>query len=124
MGVIGVGQAGETRCDCDVIHEDAVARVREAMPAASDFHNLVNLYKMFSDHTRLRILWALSREEMCVCDLAALLGATKSAVSHQLKSLRLTNLVRYDKRGKAAYYSLADSHVEDIFAKGFEHIRE
>jgi ArsR family transcriptional regulator len=94
------------------------------MPDGGDFHALVNLYKMFSDNTRLRVLWALSREEMCVCDLAALLGMTKSAISHQLKPLRLTNLVKYDKRGKVVCYSLADDHVRDIFEKGFEHIRE
>jgi ArsR family transcriptional regulator len=79
---------------------------------------------MFADNTRLRILWALSREPLCVCDLAALLGMTKSAISHQLKSLRLSNLVRYDRQGKIVYYSLADDHVHDIFEKGFEHILE
>ncbi|MCL2696365.1 MAG: metalloregulator ArsR/SmtB family transcription factor [Clostridiales bacterium] len=111
-------------CDCDVIHEDVVNRVRAAMPEGKHFYDLANLYKMFSDNTRVRILWALSREEMCVCDLAVLLGMTKSAISHQLKSLRLTNLVKYEKRGKIVYYSLADSHVKDIFEKGFEHILE
>ena len=114
----------ELACDCDAIHEDVVARVREAMPEGEDFYDLANLYKMFADNTRVKILWALSRETMCVCDLAALLGMTKSAVSHQLKSLRLTNLVKNDKQGKVVYYSLSDSHVKDIFEKGFEHIHE
>ena len=114
----------EFACDCEAIHEDAVARVRDAMPEGQDFYNLANLYKMFADNTRVKILWALSRETMCVCDLAALLGMTKSAVSHQLKSLRLSNLVKNDKQGKVVYYSLADSHVKDIFEKGFEHIHE
>lgn len=111
-------------CDCEVIHEDTVERVRASMPEGRDFYELANLYKMFSDNTRVRILWALSHEEMCVCDLAVLLGMTKSAVSHQLKSLRLANLVKYDKQGKVVYYSLADEHVRDIFEKGFEHIHE
>ena len=111
-------------CDCDVIHEDIVKRVRKAMPKDEDFYDLADLYKMFSDSTRVRILWALSCEEMCVCDIAVLLGMTKSAISHQLKSLRLANLVTYDKRGKEVYYSLADTHVERIFKQGFEHIRE
>lgn len=111
-------------CDCEVIHEDVVERVRKMMPNGRDFQDLANLYKMFSDNTRVRILWALSREDMCVCDLAVLLGMTKSAVSHQLKSLRLTNLVKFDKQGKVVYYSLADDHVKDIFEKGFEHIHE
>jgi ArsR family transcriptional regulator len=107
-----------------MIHEDVVNRVRGLMPEGGDFYKLANLYKMFADNTRLRILWALSREVMCVCDLAALLGMTKSAISHQLKSLRLANLVRYDKQGKVVYYSLSDEHVRDIFDRGFEHIRE
>lgn len=111
-------------CDCEVIHEDTVMRVRAAMPEGKDFYDLANLYKMFSDNTRVRILWALSCEEMCVCDLAVLLGMTKSAISHQLKSLRLANLVKYDKQGKVVYYSLADDHIKDIFEKGFEHIHE
>jgi ArsR family transcriptional regulator len=111
-------------CDCEVIHEHVVERVRSAMPDKQDFCDLAILYKMFADRTRVRILWALSCEEMCVCDLAVLLGMTKSAISHQLKSLRLTNLVKFDKRGKEVYYSLADDHVRDIFEKGFEHIHE
>ena len=111
-------------CDCEVIHGEVVEKVRMRMPKDEDFYDLADLYKMFSDSTRVRILWALSREEMCVCDIAVLLGMTKSAISHQLKSLRLANLVKYDKRGKEVYYSLADSHVRDIFEKGFEHIHE
>jgi ArsR family transcriptional regulator len=111
-------------CDCEVIHEDVVERVKAAMPDSKDFYDLANLYKMFADNTRVRILGALSCETMCVCDLAVLLGMTKSAISHQLKSLRLANLVRYDKKGKVVYYSLADDHIKDIFEKGFEHIRE
>jgi len=117
-------QKDQSLCDCHAIHEDVVERVRDAMPDSNDFYNLANLYKMFADSTRVRILWALSREEMCVCDLAVLLGMTKSAISHQLKSLRLTNLVKYDKQGKIVYYSLADDHIKDIFEKGFEHIHE
>ena len=111
-------------CDCDVIHGEIVGRIRKAMPKEDDFYNLAELYKMFSDRTRVRILWALFRAELCVCDIAVLLDMTKSAISHQLRSLRLANLVKYDKRGKEVYYSLADDHVKDIFEKGFEHIHE
>jgi ArsR family transcriptional regulator len=111
-------------CDCEVIHGDLVKRVRKRMPKEEEFYDLADLYKMFSDSTRVRILWALSREEMCVCDIAVLLGMTKSSISHQLKSLRLANLVKYKKLGKEVYYSLADRHVKDIFRKGFEHIHE
>ena len=115
---------GQYSCDCEVIHEDAVDRVRASLPDAKNFYKLANLYKMFADNTRIRILWALSREVLCVCDLAVLLGMTKSAISHQLKSLRLSNLVKYEKQGKVVYYSLTDSHVRDIFEKGFEHMLE
>jgi ArsR family transcriptional regulator len=119
-----MNQNGQTMCDCEMIHEDVVERVRAAMPEGKDFYELAGLYKMFADNTRVRILWALSCEPMCVCDLAVLLGMTKSAISHQLKSLRLTNLVKYNKQGKVVYYSLADDHIKDIFEKGFEHIHE
>jgi ArsR family transcriptional regulator len=111
-------------CDCEVIHEEVVKRVKAVMPNSKEFYDLANLYKMFADNTRLKILWALSNSRMCVCDLAVLLGMTKSAVSHQLKSLRLSNLVKYVKQGKVVYYSLADSHVKGIFKQGFEHIHE
>ncbi|MCL2508192.1 MAG: metalloregulator ArsR/SmtB family transcription factor [Oscillospiraceae bacterium] len=119
-----VRNANQTACDCDVIHEEVVNRVKAQMPHGQDFYTLANLYKTFSDSTRLRILWALNASEMCVCDLAVLLNMTKSAISHQLKSLRMANLVKYDKRGKVVYYSLTDSHVKDIFVQGFEHIKE
>ena len=111
-------------CENDDIHPETVTRVRSLMPAPDDFYDLAELYKMFSDSTRLKILWALSNSRMCVCDLADLLGMTKSAISHQLKSLRLSNLVKYAKTGKNVWYSLADSHVKGIFTKGFEHIKE
>ena len=111
-------------CDCEVIHSDLVKKIHRIMPKDEDFYDLADLYKMFADSTRVRILWTLLNNEMCVCDIAVLLGMTKSAISHQLKSLRLSNLVKYVKRGKEVYYSLADSHVKDIFEKGFEHIHE
>lgn len=111
-------------CDCDAIHQDVVNKVHSMMPPSNDFYELANLYKMFSDSTRVQILWALKCNGMCVCDLAVLLNMTKSAISHQLKSLRLSNLVKYEKQGKVVYYSLADDHVKDIFEKGFEHIHE
>ena len=111
-------------CDVDIIHEEVVARVRADMLDNDNFYSLANLYKMFADNTRLKILWALSCEEMCVCDLAALLDMTISAISHQLKSLRLANLVKSNKQGKVVYYSLVDCHVREIFDMGFEHILE
>ena len=110
------------KCDVHAIHDEVVASVRALMPTGDEFKNLATLYKMLADPTRVRILWALLNSEMCVCDLAVLLDMTKSAISHQLKSLRLTNLVKFRKQGKIVYYSLADDHVRDVFEKGFEHI--
>jgi ArsR family transcriptional regulator len=100
-----------------------VNQVIGMMPPVKDFFDLANLYKAFSDPTRVKILWALHCHEMCVCDLAVLLNMTKSAISHQLRSLRMGNLVKFQKQGKVVYYSLADDHVKDIFEKGFEHIQ-
>jgi len=94
------------------------------MPDNKEFYDLANLYKMYADNTRLKILWALSCEDMCVCDLAALLQMTNSAISHQLKFLRLANLVKFERQGKIVYYSLVDDHVKDIFEKGLEHSLE
>ena len=107
-----------------VTHKKAIERVRKKMPKDEDFYDLADLYKMFADSTRVRILWAISCEEMCVCDIALLLDMTISAISHQLRALRLANMVKYVKCGKEVYYSLADSHVKDIFVNGFKHIRE
>ncbi|MCL2186382.1 MAG: metalloregulator ArsR/SmtB family transcription factor [Treponema sp.] len=111
-------------CNNEIIHKDRIEKVRNVMPKDEEFYDLADLYKMFADSTRVRILWALSHEELCVCDIASLLSMTKSAISHQLRALRLANLVKYVKRGKEVYYSPADSHVKDIFEKGFEHIHE
>jgi len=111
-------------CDCNAIHEEVIARAEKGMPDVDQFRTLSNLYKMFADPTRLKIMWALSKERMCVCDLAVLLGITKSAVSHQLKSLRLTNLVNNEKEGKNVYYSLVDSHVLKMLENGFAHSEE
>ena len=111
-------------CDCEIIHADAVAAVRSTQLPPEDYNAVSTLFKLFGDSTRVRILHALEQRELCVCDLAALLGVTKSAVSHQLKSLRLSRLVKYRRDGQIAYYSLADDHVKKILDMGFEHISE
>ena len=110
-------------CDCEVIHEAVVEDTRRKMQDESEYQNLATLFKMFGDGTRVKILHALEQNEMCVCDLAALLGLTKSAVSHQLKALRLSNLVKFRRDGQVVYYSLADDHVKYILDIGFDHIR-
>lgn len=110
-------------CDCEIIHLEIVKEVEKKMPNIQEVEKLANLYKMFADKTRLEILCGLYHNEMCVCDLAVLLNMTKSAISHQLKTLRLSNLVKNRRKGKNIYYSLADKHVYEIFEKGFQHIQ-
>ena len=109
-------------CDCDMIHEKIVEDTRGRMRAEEEYLDLASLFKMFGDGTRVKILHALELNEMCVCDLAALLGMTKSAISHQLKALRLSNLVKSRRDGQVIYYSLADDHVKYILDIGFDHI--
>ena len=112
------------RCDCDVIHDDVVMKVREIMPEMETLYDLAELFKVFGDTTRVRILWALDSSEMCVCDIAYLLDMTQSAISHQLRVLKRAQLVRNRRDGKIVYYSLADDHVRTIFNQGFSHISE
>ena len=109
-------------CDCDMIHEELVENTRSQMQAETEYQDLASLFKMFGDGTRVKILHALELNEMCVCDLAALLDMTKSAISHQLKALRLSNLVKSRRDGQVIYYSLADDHVKYILDIGFDHI--
>ncbi len=110
------------KCDCNVIHNDVLDRVREDMPVQEQLYDLSELFKCLGDQTRLKILFALSKNEMCVCDIAALLDMTQSAISHQLRVLRTSRLVRYHKVGKVVYYTLDDDHVNGIFKQGLEHV--
>lgn len=112
------------RCDCTVIHEEIVGRVRACMPEEESLYDLAELFKVFGDTTRVKILWALNEAEMCVCDIAVLLNMTQSAISHQLRVLKQARLVRPRKDGKIVYYSLDDGHVGQIFSQGLTHIRE
>lgn len=111
-------------CDCEVIHKDLVDEVKDKMPQEDVLYDLSDFFKVFGDSTRIKIMWALDESEMCVCDLAVLLNMTKSAISHQLKSLRQANLVKHRKEGKVVFYSLADEHVRAILEMGLEHICE
>lgn len=110
--------------DCVPIHHEILEVVAKGMLDKRILERLANLYKAFSDPTRARILWALKCSPMCVNDLAVVLNMTKSAVSHQLKFLRLSNLVRFNRDGKLAYYSLADDHVAEILTFGLDHLQE
>jgi len=112
------------RCDCTVIHEDIVISVKGKMPAEEKLYDLAELFKVFGDTTRIKILWALAEAEMCVCDIAVLLNMTQSAISHQLRVLKQARLVKNRKKGKVVYYSLDDAHVKQIFEQGLIHIDE
>ena len=111
-------------CECEEIHGEVVERKRAAMPDESTLYELADFFKVLGDSTRASILFAIDGEPMCVCDIASLLGMTKSAVSHQLKILRQNDLVTYRKSGKNVFYTLADDHVRDIIEKALEHIKE
>lgn len=112
------------RCFCTVVHEDIIERVRSHMPQDENLYDLAELFKVFGDSTRIKILWALDESEMCVCDIAVLLGMSQSAISHQLRVLKQARLVKYRKDGKIVYYSLDDEHVRQIFNQGLTHINE
>ena len=112
------------RVDCSVIHQEVVDQVRGKLPDDDLVLDLADTFKLFSDSTRLKILYALMEAEMCVCDISVLLGMSKSSVSHQLRVLKQSNLVKYRKAGRVIYYSLADDHVRTICKMGMEHVRE
>lgn len=112
------------RCDCTVIHEEIIRMVKDRMPEEEKLYDLAELFKVFGDSTRIKILWALAESDMCVCDIAALLNMTQSAISHQLRILKQARLVKFRKDGKIVYYSLDDSHVKQIFEQGLVHINE
>ena len=106
------------------LHEDVVRRVEAEMPEEGALFDLAELFKVFGDSTRIRILYLLFESEMCVCDIAQLLGMTQSAISHQLQVLKKSKLVKYRRQGKTVFYSLADAHVRAIIGQGMEHISE
>lgn len=109
---------------CHYISEDALKRAQQLMPSDDEVAQLSEFFKAMGDPSRIRIMWALAEQEMCGCDLAELLGITKSAISHQLKHLRGVNLVDYRREGKRSIYYLADDHVRVLFSNANEHIHE
>ena len=111
-------------CDFIHAHEGIVEQVRETLPGEDTLYDLTELFRIFADSTRVRILYVLFESEMCVCDIAQLLGMTQSAISHQLRSLKQSKLVKYRREGKTVFYSLADGHVRTILDQGMEHISE
>lgn len=111
-------------CETVEVHEALLEIVNEKMPAEETLYNLAELYKVFGDSTRIRILFVLFEAEVCVCDLAKALNMTQSAISHQLRILKQNKLVKNRREGKSIFYSLADDHVRTIIAQGLDHIEE
>lgn len=111
-------------CDTVEVHEDLLKIVNETMPEETELYDLAELFKIFGDSTRIRILFVLFEAEVCVCDLAQALNMTQSAISHQLKILKQNKLIKNRREGKSIFYSLADEHVRTIIAMGREHIEE
>lgn len=112
------------RCEFIHAHPETIKAVEENMPAEEELYALSELFKIFADSTRIRILYVLLEHEMCVCDLAQLLNMTQSAISHQLRILKQSRLVKFRREGKTIFYSLLDEHVHSILSQGMEHITE
>lgn len=117
-------ETNEETCLQNVIHQEVVEKVQQTIPQDDSLSQVAELFKVLGDRTRTRILHALFEAEMCVCDLAYLLGMTQSSISHQLRVLKQAKLVKNRKEGKVVYYSLADHHVIHIFEQAFEHVNE
>ena len=120
---INTSDAIET-CITEGIHRDTVRSVKKNMPDPIALSEMSDLFKLFGDGTRLGILWALSESEMCVCDLCALLKMKQPAVSHQLKNLKQSRIVKSRRDGKVIYYSLDDDHIRELLNLGMEHVQE
>ena len=111
-------------CEVPEVHEDLLKIVHETMPEETELYDLAELFKIFGDSTRIRILFVLFEAEVCVCDLASVLNMTQSAISHQLRALKNARLVKSRREGKTVFYALADDHVKTIIDQGLEHVSE
>ena len=112
------------QCDYLHAHQDVVERIQKRLPSQERLYDLAELYKVFGDSTRIKILYVLFEAEMCVCDIAQVLGMTQSAISHQLRVLKQSKLVKCRREGKTVFYALADEHVRTIIDMGMEHLCE
>lgn len=111
-------------CESSEVHEELLRTVREKLPPEEQLYDLAELFKVFGDSTRMRILFVLFEAEVCVCDLAEALNMTVSAISHQLRILKQSKLVKSEKIGRSVFYALADEHVRSIVEQGMEHVME
>ena len=111
-------------CDSVHVHVDALEKIEHQLPPDEKLYDLADFFKIFSDSTRIKILFALLKSELCVCDIAQVLNMSQSATSHQLRTLKQMDLVRNRRDGKTVFYSLADGHITTILSQGMEHIEE
>lgn len=111
-------------CEENIVHEDIVNRVLDKIPDEDELYDLAEIFKVFGDSTRIKILYVLFESEMCVCDIAQTLNMNQSAISHQLKILKQSRLVKNRREGKSVFYALADGHVRTIINQGLEHVEE
>ena len=111
-------------CEACQIHEDVVKAVTDHMPDEDQLYDLAEVFKVFGDSTRIKILYVLFEAELCVCDIASLLNMSQSAISHQLRFLKQARLVKSRKNGKTVYYALCDDHIQTILAQGIAHVQE
>ncbi|MCI7275362.1 MAG: metalloregulator ArsR/SmtB family transcription factor [Cuneatibacter sp.] len=119
-----IDKNGMECCDCTQVHDDIVSEVTSQLPDDEILYDLAELFKVFGDSTRIKILYALSERELCVCDISELLGVSQTAISHQLRVLKGAKLVKYRREGKNVFYSLDDDHVRSIINQGMEHVEE
>ena len=112
------------RCEYMYVHQDVVNKVKQDMPQDETLYDLAELFKVFGDSTRIKILYALLESELCVNDIAQLLNLTQTAVSHQLRVLKANKLVKFRREGKTIFYALDDAHIEGILSQGMEHVTE
>ena len=119
-----IDKNGMECCDCTQVHDDIVSEVTSQLPDDEILYDLAELFKVFGDSTRIKILYALSERELCVCDISELLGVSQTAISHQLRVLKGAKLAKYRREGKNVFYSLDDDHVRSIINQGMEHVEE
>ncbi len=112
----------EIQCDCNIIHKDIVDKVKNQMLTEEYFYKLAELFKIMGDSTRMKLLFALDKSDMCVNDIANLLNMSKSSISHQLAVLRNVGIVKYRREGKEVIYSLDDEHIKELFEVSIEHV--
>ena len=119
-----IDKNGMECCDCTQVHDDIVSEVTSQLPDDEILYDLAELFKVFGDSTRFKILYALSERELCVCDISELIGVSQTAISHQLRVLKGAKLVKYRREGKNVFYALDDDHVRSIINQGMEHVEE